>query len=206
MSSESTSHIASQTVGGFLESLNAKVPTPGGGAAAAITGATACATAGMVLSYSIDKKSLADHQGFNQDAKNRLDELGSMFLQLAEDDAVGYGVLNSIWKLDKDHPDRVAGWDGAVSGAIEPPRVMLARSVELLELCKELIATTNTQLKSDLGVAAVLGQAAARSAAWNIRINIPLLPEESHAGWNAAVDTMLAMASDLCEAIETGCA
>ncbi len=205
MTTESTPNLAAQTVGGFLESLSAKAPTPGGGAAAAITGATACATAGMVLSYSIDKKSLAEHRGFNQDAKARLDELGAMFLQLAEDDAAGYGVLNTMWKLDKDHPDRVAGWDAAVAGAIEPPRVMLSRAVELLELCNELIATTNRQLKSDLGVAAVLGQAAARSAAWNIRINIPLLPEPSHAGWNEAVDRMLAMASELCETIEKGC-
>jgi formiminotetrahydrofolate cyclodeaminase len=206
MSSESSSHLASQSVGGFLESLSDKVPTPGGGAAAAITGATACATAGMVLSYSIDKKSLAKHQGFNQDAKRRLDELRAMFLQLAEDDAAGYGVLNAMWKLAKDHPDRIAGWDAAVAGAIEPPRLMLARAIELLELCNELVSTTNKQLKSDLGVATVLGQAAARSAAWNIRINIPLLPEPSHAGWNKAVDTMLTMASELCQAIEKGCA
>ncbi|MBL4699110.1 MAG: cyclodeaminase/cyclohydrolase family protein [Phycisphaerales bacterium] len=199
-------NIASQTIAGFLELLSAKVPTPGGGAAAAITGSTAAATAGMVVSYSINKKSLSEHQAFNVDAQEKLNTIRAQFLQLGDDDAAGYGVLNSMWKLDENDPERIAGWDDAVSGAIEPPRVMLARAVELLELCKELMTTTNKQLKSDLGVAAVLGQAAARSAAWNIRINIPLLPESSHAGWNEAVDTMLAMAGELCDAIETGCA
>jgi formiminotetrahydrofolate cyclodeaminase len=205
MSTDPSPTLASQTIDGFFDELSAKVPTPGGGASAAIVGATAAATAGMVLSYSIDKKSLAEHRGFNLDAQHRIGELREMFLKLAEDDAAGYSVLNALWKLDKDDPARVAGWKSAVDGAIEPPRVMLSRAVELLELCEELISTTNRQLKSDLGVAAVLGQAAARSAAWNIRINIPLLPESSHAEWNTAIDTMLTMATKLCDAIEKGC-
>ncbi len=197
--------IASQTITEFLDALNAKVPTPGGGAAAAITGATAAATAGMVVSYSINKKSLAQHQAFNTDAQNTLSEQCSKFLTLGDDDAAGYGVLNALWKLDKDHPDRIAGWEAAVAGAIEPPKAMLALSIEMLELCEELISTTNTQLKSDLGVAAVLGQAAARSAGWNVKINIPLLPSDDQDCAHKEVDTQLGDAQRLCDAIEASC-
>ncbi len=206
MSTESTPTIASQAVGGFLESLNAKVPTPGGGAAAAIAGATAAATAGMVVSYSVDKKTLAKHQAFNADAQKQLNRARAMFLTLGDEDAAGYGVLNTLWKLDKDHPDRVAGWDEAVAGAIGPPQAMLALGVDMLRLCEKLIATTNKQLKSDLCVAAVLGQAAARSAAWNVRINIPLLPCDDHDRAHKEVDAMLEHAQTLCDAIEAGCA
>jgi len=206
MSTESTPTISSQAVGGFLEQLGAKVPTPGGGAAAAITGATAAATAGMVLSYSVDKKSLSEHQAFNADAKKQLDRARAMFLTLGDEDAAGYGVLNTLWKLDNDHPDRIAGWDDAVAGAIGPPRAMLALSAEMLRLCEQLVSKTNKQLKSDLGVAAVLGQAAARSAAWNVRINIPLLPSDDHDRAHKEVAAMLEHAQTLCEAIETGCA
>jgi len=206
MSSAPTTNLASQTVGGFLESLDAKVPTPGGGAAAAITGATAAATAGMVVSYSINKKSLSEHAQFNTDAQKQLHRARAMFLMLADEDAAGYGVLNALWKLDKDDPTRVAGWADAVSGAINPPRAMLALSVDLLRLCESLITTTNRQLKSDLGVAAVLGNAGAKAAAWNVRINIPLLPENERAKANETVDAMLASADQLCAAIEAGCA
>ena len=83
---------------------------------------------------------------------------------------------------------------------------MLEKSVELLVLCKALISTTNKQLKSDLGVAAVLGQASARAAAWNVRINISLLPENTHITWNTEVDDMLKAADELCNTIELGCA
>ncbi len=201
----SPSPIASQTIAGFLESLSAKVPTPGGGAAAAITGATAAATAGMVVSYSVNKKSLAEHKAFNADAQEKLNTIRAAFLQLGDDDAAGYSVLNALWKLDQDHPDRISGWEAAVDGAIGPPRAMVGLAVEMLGLCEQLIATTNRQLKSDLGVAAVLGQAAARSAAWNVKINIPLLPGDDQDRAHNEVDAQLIRAQGLCETIEAGC-
>ncbi|MCA9277009.1 MAG: cyclodeaminase/cyclohydrolase family protein [Phycisphaerales bacterium] len=207
MSSDTAAQsIASQSVGAFLESLAAKVPTPGGGASAAITGATAAATAAMVVSYSLGKKSLAECEGINQNAMARLTRARQMFLQLGDEDAEGYGTLNALWKLDKDDPKRIEQWDDAVQGAITPPRAMLAMALELLRLFDKLVSTTNKQLKSDLGVAAVLGEAAARSAAWNVRINIPLLPEDQRDGLVQAVDVMLDEAKRLSASIETGCA
>lgn len=198
--------ISASSVGGFLEQLSAKVPAPGGGAAAALTGATAAATAAMVVSYSLGKKSLAEFEDVNENAMAQLTRARLMFLSLGDEDAIGYGQLNALWKLDKDDPIRVAKWDDAVAGAIAPPRAMLALSIELLRLCQRLIETTNKQLKSDLGVAAVLGQATARSAAWNIRINIPLLPESEQLDARDAVDVMLENAKILCKTIELGCA
>lgn len=198
--------IAQQTVDAFLESLSAKVPTPGGGASAAMTGATAAATAAMVVSYSLGRKSLAECEGINQNAMARLNRARQMFLQLGDEDAVGYGKLNALWKLDQDDPKRVEQWDEAVRGAIMPPRAMLALALELLGLCEKLVETTNTQLRSDLGVAAVLAEAAARAAAWNIRINIPLLPEGERDELADVVRTMLGRVRALSERIETGCA
>lgn len=198
--------IASQPVGAFLEALGAKVPTPGGGAAAAITGATAAATAAMVVSYSLGKKSLAEHEERNQDAMAQLTRARQMFLQLGDEDAEGYGALNALWGLDKDDPERIKHWNNAVTGAITPPRAMLALALELLRLCEKLVGATSKQLRSDLGVAAVLGEAAARAAAWNVRINIPLLPEDQQGAQREGVDTMLTQAGELCAKIESGCA
>jgi len=205
MSTDPTPTLASQSISGFLESLNAKAPTPGGGAAAAITGATAAAAAGMVVSYSVDKKSLSEFKQLNTDAQNQLNRAREMFLMLGDEDAAGYGELNSLWKLDKEDPDRIARWDDAVAGAIGPPKAMLALALDALRLCEQLIGTTNRQLKSDLGVAAVLFEATARSAAWNVRINIPLLESTLQAAARDEVDSLLKSAGDLCETIETGC-
>lgn len=198
--------IAKQSVGDFLDALSCKVPTPGGGASAAIVGATAAATAAMVVSYSLGKKSLAEHEDHNKIAMTQLTRARQMFLQLGDEDAEGYGILNALWKLEKDDPTRVAQWDDAVRGAITPPRAMLALSLELLRLCEKLVPTTNKQLKSDLGVAAVLAQASARSAAWNVNINISLLPTDQQPELTDSVETLLQQAQKHCASIESGCA
>ncbi|MCA9302480.1 MAG: cyclodeaminase/cyclohydrolase family protein [Phycisphaerales bacterium] len=195
-----------QTITGFLDALADKQPTPGGGAAAAMTGATAAATASMVVSYSLGKKKLAEHEESNQAAGKQLANARVMFLKLAEEDAEGYGVLNALWSLDKDDPKRVARWDAAVAGAIAPPRAMLALAVDLLMRIESLVPTTNRMLRSDLGVAAVLAEAAARAAAWNVRINLPLVDETAGGRIGEEIDAELAHASSLCAAIEKGCA
>lgn len=195
-----------QTITGFLDELAAKQPTPGGGSAAALTGATAAATASMVVSYSLGKKKLAEHEEPNQAASKQLANARAMFMQLAAEDAEGYGVLNALWSLDKDDPKRVKEWDAAVAGAIAPPRAMLALAVDLLIRIDALVATTNRMLKSDLGVAAVLAEAAARSAAWNIRINLSLVDDATSKRISDEIDAELASASELCAAIEKGCA
>ncbi len=198
--------IAGQPIDAFFEALSSKAPTPGGGAAAALTGATAAATAGMVVSYSLGKKSLAECEEINQNAMARLTRARRMFLQLGDEDAQGYGALNALWTLDKEDPRRREGWDRAVAGAIAPPRAMLALSVELLRLCEKLVETTNSHLRSDLAVAAVLAQGAGRSAAWSVRVNIPLLPEGDQGQMHEAIAVMLGDAGRICAHIESGCA
>lgn len=197
--------IARQPVNAFLGALAAKVPTPGGGASAGVVGATAAATAAMVVSYSLGKKSLFEHEESNQNALARLTRTREMFLQLGDEDAVGYGALNALWTLDKDDPKRRDGWDQAVAGAIAPPRAMLALSVELLRLCQKLVGTTTKQLRSDLAIGAVLAQAAARASAWNINANIPLLPEGQQGQMRETVAAMLEEAGRICGRIESGC-
>ncbi|CAN0599808.1 unnamed protein product, partial [Laminaria digitata] len=149
---------------------------------------------------------LAEHEDHNKIAMTQLTRARQMFLQLGDEDAEGYGILNALWKLEKDDPTRVAQWDDAVRGAITPPRAMLALSLELLRLCEKLVPTTNKQLKSDLGVAAVLAQASARSAAWNVNINISLLPTDQQPELTDSVETLLQQAQKHCASIESGCA
>lgn len=197
--------IHAQSIGEFLDALASKAPTPGGGASAAVTGATATATACMVLSYSIGKKKLAEHDKHNTDAMIQLTRARTMFLQLAQDDASGYGELNALWSLDKNDPERVERWDEAIQGAITPPRTMMVLGLEVLRVCETLVGTTNRMLRSDLGVAAVLAQAAARSAAWSVSINIPLLPEDQQQPIREELESTLERCAALCVRIEKEC-
>ena len=162
----------------LLASLGEKTPSPGGGASAALTGALAAATARMVLSYSIGRKSLAEHAAALESAGAALDRARALLLGLADEDAEAYGRLNAALKLPESDPRRAQELPVAVAAAVAVPSAVLAAGIDVLRLLETLPARTNPHLRSDLAVAAVLGEACVRSAAWNVEINLPLVGDE----------------------------
>jgi formiminotetrahydrofolate cyclodeaminase len=197
--------ISAQTIAGYLDALNSKSPTPGGGAVAGTTGATAAAIAGMVIHYTLGKKKFAEFESDNTGRLEQLTNAQHRFIELADQDAVGYGKLNELWPLPKSDPKRQAGWDNAVAGAIAPPTSMLSLCGELSQIVDQLVGTTNKQLKSDLAVAAITFRAAAHSAACNIRINVPLLPSEQQQSVLDDTQSKLDQIDAICEHTQSAC-
>jgi methenyltetrahydrofolate cyclohydrolase len=168
---------ASIALSDFLASLAAKSPTPGGGASAAFTGATGAATAGMVVSYSIGKKDLAWAQAQLSDASAKLAAMRQEFLELADSDARAYLTLNTLQKLAPGDEKRIRELPGAIGLAIDVPVRCLTLARDLAKLCLELAPMTNTYLKSDLAIGAILAGATAQCSLVNVRINLPLLDD-----------------------------
>ena len=196
----------SQSVSEFLDAVAAKAPTPGGGAVASVTASLASALAQMVLRYSQGKKSLAEHASFHERALHELEQAAVAALDLAEADAEAYGRLNALWKLDQDDPARREQWADAVASAIDPPRRIVTLNLAMLELMHELLGKTNTMLDSDLAIAAVLADAAARAGAWSVRINLPLMDDADEARQlEQQVEQNIARSRALCEQIEARC-
>lgn len=190
----------------FLASVAAKTPAPGGGAVACTTGALAASLAQMVVAYSEGRKSLAEHQPLLESARARLERSRALFLELAEEDARAYERLNELSrKAATDHAAKDA-IPAAALDAARPPLACLAAAVGLLRLCEELCGRTNPHLRSDLAIAAVLAEACAASAAWNVRINMPSLPAAERTPIAAQCDTLVADAAALRKKIESACA
>jgi formiminotetrahydrofolate cyclodeaminase len=197
--------MADRRVGDLLDELASKTPAPGGGAAAALTAATAAALTGMVIAYSLGKKSLAEHQHMLEGIRASVQVLREEFLRLAGEDMAAYTALQEIQKLPETDPRRAAEEPAAVVRAIEAPRRVLDRSRELLDLIASLVGKSNTHLRSDLAVAAVLAEAAAASAAWNVRINAPLLPEAERPAVFGRMEAAVEAARQQRERVERAC-
>lgn len=199
--------VENQTMHEFLEAVASKQPTPGGGAVASLVAALGAALGQMVVNYSIGKKSLIAHDMLHQEAINALMQFGVRAMHLAEDDAIAYGRLNALWRLDKADPKRVAEFDDAAEQAIAAPHAVLHMCKEMLRLLQKLCGTTNAMLASDLAIAAILAEAGARAAAWNVRINLPLLGDQAvRDTFMQTIEQALGDAADITREIEIACA
>ncbi len=163
------------TVRELLSSLGSRSPTPGGGAAAALTAALAAAMGEMVVNLSRGKPALAAHDDLYAEALRGLAELRGGALDLAQADAEAYGRLSALFRLDRGEERREREWDEAENAAIAAPRRVMDTCLEILDLLQRLLGASNPNLGSDLAVAAVLAEAGCRAAAWNVRANLPLL-------------------------------
>lgn len=158
--------LAQRTVGDLLDSVSAREPTPGGGAVAALVAALAAALGRMVVAYGRSPR---------DDSAGRLTSLQQAALALAEQDMQAFGHLAAAWSRPRDDPGRVGAVAGAARGAIEAPQLVMANAVEVLHVLEHLSQKANANLRSDLAIAALLAQSAAEAAAWNVRVNLPLL-------------------------------
>lgn len=156
-----------------MDASAAKQATPGGGAAAALTGALASSMGEMVLNYSVNKKGLEHFQSELKPVLERLHNARMVCQQMVVEDQQAYHEVARLRKLAAEDPERSAKWSEAVLTAIRVPQTTAATCVAVLELCDQVVMFVNPHLLSDLAVAADLAMAAARCAIYSVRINLP---------------------------------
>jgi len=161
----------------------------------------------MVVRYSTGKKKLAEFEQLHARALESLTAGRDRALALADRDADAYARLNALQKLPEDDAQRRAEWEGAVREAIGVPKSCFDLSLDLLRLCEELAGRSNEWLRSDLAIAAIAGEAAAASAAWNVRINLPLMTDPSERNrLTSGIYAGLLEARRIRDAVEHACA
>lgn len=170
-----------QTVGDYLDALASKAPAPGGGGAAALTGAQGAALISMVCNLTIGKPRFAESEPTMRDLLARAEELRHALQQLADDDVTAFNRLSAAYKLpritDADTAMRRDAIQNGLRRATEVPLRTARAAAALLPLCQPAIEHGNPQVVSDVGVALHLAYAAMRSALLNVAINLRALDD-----------------------------
>lgn len=198
--------LTDQLFGTFLDDVAAKTPAPGGGAVVGAVGALAAALAGMVVSYSVGKKSLAEHQPELEASVALLARARALMLTLVEEDQSAYALMNELQRLPPEDPRRAAQLPGVAVAATQVPLMVMAAGTDLLRHFERLASISNRFLRSDLAIAGVLAEAVVRAGAWNVRINLPLLAELGVMKDQAAeADRLVATARECAARLEAAC-
>ena len=198
--------LGSQSINEFLDALAAKQPTPGGGAVAGVLVALSTSLGNMVLGYSLGKETLKEHATLHEASSTMLLSASKEAIELAYADATAYETLNAMFSTPRDDPEALENWNRVVLEAISVP-------IRTMELCQNVLVTlqsmvgkSNRMLSSDLAIAAILADAAARSANWNVQINLSQLSNDDERDeCSKQADELLSMCKGLVESIETSC-
>jgi glutamate formiminotransferase/formiminotetrahydrofolate cyclodeaminase len=162
----------------FIEQLAAPTATPGGGSAAAASGAMAAGLAGMVASMSRGKKAYLQYESQLSEAIARLGQLREELKFAIDADAESYNLVMKAYKSAKES----ANGDGAISAALKQatsvPLGVAEKVVEVARIATSLKPVTNPNMKSDLTTAIALAKAALEGALANVEINLDSLKDE----------------------------
>lgn len=169
-----TESLKKQSIEGFLTDLASPQPTPGGGAAAALTFAQAAALLAMVcrISNKAEERLLQDtaHQACVAMEKG---------LQHGDLDAKAFEKLMQVLKMPKTCPAtqevRKREVEAASLAAAQVPLDTIRMARDLLGQTQSISSYVSRHLQSDLGVIAALLQAAVSACRLTVLINLQKL-------------------------------
>ncbi|PIU20557.1 MAG: glutamate formimidoyltransferase [Elusimicrobia bacterium CG08_land_8_20_14_0_20_59_10] len=166
----------------FVDALANTDPTPGGGSAAAISGAMGCALGAMAIGITLRGKKLEEAK---KPALNTLlERLGEHKAQLqncVSEDSASFGVFMAVMKLPKDDPERKAKMQAALKYAAEVPLKTARLASEALVGLKVCEAYVAARVQSDFRSAAYQLETAIRCAVENVYINAESLEDRAAA-------------------------
>ncbi len=156
----------------FIEQLAASTATPGGGSAAAASGAMAAGLAHMVAAMSRGKKAYLQYEAQLSEAIGRLATLREELKAAIDADAESYNVVMKAYRAARETDDGGVGVNKALRQATSVPLGVAERAAEVARIAHALRPITNPNMASDLTTGVALAGAAVTGALSNVEINL----------------------------------
>ena len=174
--------LADLTVERFLEVLGSDAPTPGGGAAGAISGAVGAALIAMVGRLTVGKPGFEDVEDRMRALIEKADAARLAFLDLADRDAHAFDEVMIAFKMSKETDEEKAARSAAIQAGYERaasvPLEIARAAVDTMELAEDATSTGNEQAASDGVSGAAHLYCAVICAIANVEINAAALKDE----------------------------
>lgn len=178
-----TKQMPELTIRDYIARLAGDAPAPGGGSAAALTGALAAASARMVGSFTVGKKKYAAVEDEIRAHLEAIDRICGEMLGLSHEDVIVFGAVGEAYGLprgsDEEKQARSAAIQEALRQAAGVPLCLVEACAELSEHLLPLAEKGNQNLVSDVGVAARLCRAACECGWLNVEVNLSLIDDEA---------------------------
>lgn len=189
-----------RTVSDFLAALRSSEPTPGGGSASALAGATGAALLAMVAGIPKPRATTDQDVERLEAAGSRCAELSERLATLIDRDSDAYNVVMGAYRLPKQTDEEKATRTGRIQDGL---REAIAAPLDVMRACSDAIeqaavvaAYGNRNAASDVQVGLELLGAGLRGAKLNVEINLGSVKDQEYVGRTRAEIDRLAAEAD----------
>ena len=175
-------NLANRVTFDFVDEVSRDSPAPGGGSVAALSGALGAALGTMVANLSTSKA------GF-EDQKERLNQIASKgqavkdaLIKAIDDDTSAFDQVIKAMRMpkdtDADKKSRETAMQEGYQIATQVPLETVKHCRDALQICSEISKLMDDGMASDVGSGALMANAGAKAAAYNVRINLKSIKNE----------------------------
>ena len=166
----------------FVDVLASDSPAPGGGSAAALTGALGAGLVVMVAKLTIGKKKYAEHDALMKEIAKEAEDLTNKLTEYVDKDTAAYNAVSAVFSMPKNTDEEKAARSKAMQDALKyaskVPFEVMELCLAALKTAEKAVGTSNQNAASDLGVAALNLNAGINGAWLNVQINIAGIKDE----------------------------
>ena len=176
-------NLVEQRVIDFVAATASKEPTPGGGAIAALTGATGAALAEMVANLTFGKKGYEEVQSEMEELQTKAEAIRNRMLELSQADADVFNIFMNALGLPKNTDEEKIAHTAAIQQAYKDaamvPFEIGELAYQIFDLAELASKKGNQNLITDGIIAAINARAAVKAAFLNVRINLSGIKDEA---------------------------
>lgn len=175
------SSLTELSVNDFTKLLASDAPAPGGGSAAALSGALGAALISMVCRLTVGREKFAEFETVVRETLAKADNLYSALLDCVTKDTQAFEDVIAAFKMPKaSEPQKSVRSHAIQEGykkAILSPEETAKNCLEVMRLANGLLYRCNKNAASDLAVSALQAQAGLEGALENMNINLPSIKD-----------------------------
>jgi formiminotetrahydrofolate cyclodeaminase len=158
-------------------------PVPGGGSAAALNAALAAALTEMVARLTIGRKNFEEVDARMREAAEQAAALRLKMVEMIDNDSAAYAEVLKAFQLPKEtageKSSRARAIEDALKGAALVPLEVARAAVRIMDISRIVIASGNPNALSDGAAGLLAARMAARTALYNVRINLASLKDKA---------------------------
>lgn len=175
--------LSEMTLSHYIDVLASDSGAPGGGSAAALTGAQGAALTNMVCTLTVTKKKYEAHWAVNEKVMHRTAELYKLLLDVMNRDTEAFHEVSAVFDMPRDTQEqkdaRAAAMQKGLKNCTLTPTEIMEYAAEAIDLTHQVVGKSNQSAASDLGCAALNLKACILGAWSNVLINLSGIKDEA---------------------------